>query len=73
MTVLDNPEALQKLMRYFEEKVRETGSWSSMVVPSSGFSTLVFCLKVTDPLPMSPEQENLIPSFVASMATMILQ
>jgi hypothetical protein len=69
VTVLDNPEALQKLTRYLSEKVSATGSCRSMMVASSGFSTLAFCRKVTAPLPMSPWQENLIPSLVASIET----
>jgi hypothetical protein len=68
-TVLERPAALQKLARYFREKVRATGSVSSMSMFVSGFSTSVFGRRVTDPLPISPAQENLIPSLEVSMET----
>jgi hypothetical protein len=69
--VLDRAEALQKLTRYLREKVRATGSVSSMSTFNSGFSTLVWLRRVTAPFPMSPLQENLTPSLEASMATTI--
>ena len=46
-----------------------TGSVSSMSTFKSGFSTFVWLRNVTAPLPMSPEQANLTPSLVASIAT----
>lgn len=67
--MLERPAALQKLTRYLREKVKATGSVSSMSTLSSGFSTLVWLRSVTAPLPMSPLQENLTPSLDASMAT----
>jgi hypothetical protein len=69
LTWFDNAEALQKLTRYLREKVRETGSLSSISMASLGFSTLVFCRSVTDPFPISPWAENLMPSLVASIVT----
>jgi hypothetical protein len=44
LTLSDKPLALQKLTRYFREKVRETGSLRSISTFSPGFSTLVCCL-----------------------------
>ena len=69
LTVLESPLALQKLTRYFREKVRATGSDNAISTFNSGLSTLVWLRSVTAPLPISPEQENLTPSFVASIAT----
>lgn len=69
LTWLDRAAALQKLTRYFSEKVRETGSVSSMSTLFSGLSMEVWLLRVTEPLPMSPLQENLTPSLEASMPT----
>lgn len=69
MTVFDSPAALQKLTRYLREKVKETGSVSSISTFSSGFSTLLWLRRVTAPFPISPEQENLTPSFEASIET----
>lgn len=69
LTVLDRPWALQKLMRYLREKVRATGSESSISTLVSGLSALVVVRRVTDPLPMSPLQENLTPSLLASIVT----
>ena len=68
-TVLERPLALQKLTRYFRENVRATGSDNAMSTFSSGLSTFWWLRRVTAPLPISPEQENLTPSFVASIAT----
>ena len=48
----------------------DTGSVSSIVVDSSGLSTFLCVLSVTEPFPISPEQENLTPSLVASIETM---
>lgn len=69
LTVSDNPLALQKLTRYFREKVRETGSLRSISTFSPGLSMLVCCLSWTEPEPMSPWQLNLTPSFVHSIET----
>lgn len=69
LTVLERAEALQKLTRYLREKVRETGSVSSMSTFCSGLSTLVWLRSVTAPLPMSPVLENLTPSLLASIVT----
>ena len=69
LTLSDRPLALQKLTRYFSEKVRETGSLRSMETFSLAFSTLVCCLSWTEPEPMSPWQLNLTPSFVHSIDT----
>ena len=69
LTWPERADALQKLTRYLREKVRATGSLSSMLMLSWGFSTLAWLRRVTDPLPMSPLHENLIPSLVASIAT----
>ena len=69
LTVEERPLALQKLTRYFSEKVSATGSVSSISTFRSGLSTLVWLRNVTDPLPMSPVQANLTPSLVASIAT----
>ena len=69
LTVLESPLALQKLTKYLRENVKATGSDKAMSTLSSGLSTFVWLLRVTAPLPISPEQENLTPSFVASMAT----
>jgi hypothetical protein len=66
---LDRAAALQKLTRYLREKVRVTGSDSSMLTLFSGLSMSVWLRRVTDPLPMSPLAENLTPSLDASMAT----
>ena len=64
-----NPLALQKLTRYLSENVSATDSDSAMSTLFSGFSTLVWERSVTLPLPMSPLQANLTPSFVHSIAT----
>ena len=69
LTWLARAEALQKLTRYLREKVSETGSLSSISIDSLGFSTLECCRSVTEPLPMSPWHENLMPSLLASMLT----
>lgn len=69
LTWLERAEALQKLTRYLSEKVRETGSVSSMSTFSSGFSTLLWLRRVTAPLPMSPVLANLMPSLLASIVT----
>ena len=69
MTVWERELALQKFTRYLREKVRLTGSVRSILVDSSGLSTFWCVLSVTAPFPISPEQENLTPSFVASIAT----
>jgi hypothetical protein len=69
LTRSDKPLALQKLTRYFNEKVRETGSESSISTFSLGLSTLDDALSWTEPDPISPEQENLTPSFVHSIET----
>ena len=69
LTLSDNPLALQKLTRYFSEKVSVTGSLRSISTFSLEFSTLVCCLSWTEPEPMSPWQLNLTPSFVHSMDT----
>jgi hypothetical protein len=62
-------DALQKLTRYLREKVSATGSLSSMSTLRSGLSTLVWLRRVTEPLPMSPWDENFIPSLLASIVT----
>jgi hypothetical protein len=69
LTVLDRTEALQKLMRYFSEKVRTTLSIRLIVTSFSGLSVFVFCRRETEPLPMSPEHVNLTVSLEASMVT----
>jgi hypothetical protein len=69
LTVLDSPAALQKLTRYLREKVRETGSVSSMSTLNSGLSTLVWLRRVTAPFPISPAHVNLTPSLEASIET----
>ena len=69
LTVPERPVALQKLTRYLSENVSATGSERAISTFKSGFSTLVWLRKVTAPLPISPEHENLTPSLVASMAT----
>ena len=69
LTLLERPLALQKLTRYFKEKVSETGSDSWISTFWSSFSTLVCWRRVADPEPMSPVQPNLTPSFVHSMLT----
>ena len=69
LTWPDRAEALQKLTRYLREKVKETGSLSSISMFSAGLSTFVKLRRVTDPLPMSPLQENLMPSLDASIVT----
>jgi hypothetical protein len=68
-TVLERPAALQKLARYLRENVRETGSVSSISMFVSGFSTSVRPRRVTEPLPISPAQENLMPSLLVSIET----
>lgn len=42
---------------------------SSISTFMSGFSTLLWLRRVTAPFPISPEQENLTPSFEASIET----
>ncbi len=59
LTLLESEAALQKFTRYLSENVRETGSVSSISTLSSGLSTLVCCLTVTAPLPISPWQREL--------------
>ena len=71
LTTVESEEALQKLTKYLSENVRATGSASSISMDSSVFSTLVCCRSVTDPLPISPWDENLIPSLFASIVTVI--
>jgi hypothetical protein len=63
------PLALQKLTRYFNEKVRATGSDRLISTFCWGLSTLVCWRRVMEPFPMSPLQVNLTPSFVHSMET----
>lgn len=62
-----------KLERYFNEKVKVTAWFSSIVVAVSFSSTDDPCFNLTLPLPISPEAENLIPSFEHSMMTKIMQ
>lgn len=70
VTVEERELALQKLTRYFREKVSDTGSVSSIFVDSSGLSTFLCDLSATEPFPISPEQVNLTHSLSASIETM---
>jgi len=45
-------------------KLSSTGSCISMTTASSSLSTVVLCFKMMFPVPRSPDEENLIPSFV---------
>lgn len=68
--MFDNGVAFVKLTRYFREKVRVTGSVSSIVVAVPSFSSMpALGLTVTEPLPMSPSQENVTPSLLHSILT----
>jgi hypothetical protein len=71
-TVFEMDAALQKLTRYLREKVRETGSVSSISTFNSGLSTLVWLRRVIAPFPISPEEKNLTPSFEVSIVTTVL-
>lgn len=72
LTFSERPVALQKLTRYLREKVKATGSARLIVTSWSGFSMLLRDRRVTEPVPMSPSQENRMPSLVASITTIVL-
>ena len=54
---------------YLQAKVSVTGSCISIITASSSLSTLALCANLMLPVPMSPEAENLTPSFVQQMFT----
>ena len=71
VTRLDNRAAFVKEFMYRNANVKDTGSFISTVVASSGLSTEELCLQTMFAVPISSFVENFTPSLVTEMTTTI--